>query len=336
MRGLAERRARLEVRMESQRALGRSREVKYQTTFKMAESELASVRAEIDFKREHVTLAKEIASRHRWGYEANFLSWQEYTRASIEASRTAVELEQLQRLLDVAELKLTQLRTEREVEETEWRVTLAQLESDVDEVRVATERLRHETAARAAENRELDRRLLEDVEKATIRVAAVRGALVEAQGDRLTVSAPCAGVVVRLAVKRQDAVVHEGEILCEVACSGERLQAELTVPPSGIGKIKQGQGVKLRYAAFPYERYGIRYATVHWVSSVGVGDKGSPAFRALAGLEEEAVKIDGQLRPLLAGMGGRADIVVGRRSLVSYAFEPLRRLREDLAGGTRK
>jgi hypothetical protein len=30
-------------------------------------------------------------------------------------------------------------------------------------------------------------------------------------------------------------------------------------------------------------------------------------------------------------MGGRADVVVGRRSLVSYAFEPVRMLRESLA-----
>jgi HlyD family secretion protein len=335
-RGFAERGTRLAARMETHRALRQNRETRHQTSLRMAESELESVRAEIEFKREHLGLAREIATRHRWGYEANFLSWQEYMRANIEASRTAVELEQLQRALDIAQLKLVQLRAERDVEETEWRVAMAQLESEADEIRVATEKLRHETAARAAEHRELDRRHLEDVAKATIRVAAVRGALTEARGDRLTVSAPCAGTVVRLAVKRQDANVHEGEVLCEVSCTGERLQAELTVPPSGIGKIKLGQGVKLRYAAFPYERYGVRYATVQWVSAVGAGESRPAGFRALAGLEEEAVRIDGQLRPLLAGMGGRADIVVGRRSLVSYAFEPLRRLREDLSAGPRR
>jgi hypothetical protein len=30
-------------------------------------------------------------------------------------------------------------------------------------------------------------------------------------------------------------------------------------------------------------------------------------------------------------MGGQADVVVGRRSLVSYAFEPIRALKENLA-----
>jgi hypothetical protein len=35
-------------------------------------------------------------------------------------------------------------------------------------------------------------------------------------------------------------------------------------------------------------------------------------------------------------MGGRADIVVGRRSLIAYAFEPIRMLRESLADAPRR
>lgn len=35
--------------------------------------------------------------------------------------------------------------------------------------------------------------------------------------------------------------------------------------------------------------------------------------------------------PMNRGMGGRADVIVGRRRLVAYAFEPVRQLRETLA-----
>lgn len=335
-RGLAERRAHLLARIENHRALRLSREAKYQTSLQIAESERASARAEVEFKREHLTLAREIASRHKWGYEANFLSWQEYMRAHIEASQTAVELEHVQRTLEIAALKLSQLRAEHDTEETEWKIAMAQLQTDVEGTRVAAEKLRHESGGRATEYRERDRQLHEDVDRVTIRIAAGRSALADAHGDRLSVAAPCDGSVVRLAVKRQDAVVQEGEILGDVACSGERLQAELLVPPSGIGKLRVGQGVKLRYEAFPYERYGIRHATVSWVSAVGANGRSGPAFRALAGLDEQAIRTDGQLRPLLVGMGGRADVVVGRRSLLSYAFEPLRRLKENLAEGPTK
>jgi hypothetical protein len=35
------------------------------------------------------------------------------------------------------------------------------------------------------------------------------------------------------------------------------------------------------------------------------------------------------MRPLLPGMRGQADIVIGKRRLYSYAFEPIRALREN-------
>ena len=57
------------------------------------------------------------------------------------------------------------------------------------------------------------------------------------------------------------------------------------------------------------------------------------SFRVFADLDENAVRVQGESRPLAPGMGGRAAIIVGRRSLVSYAFEPIRQLRENLASG---
>ena len=159
----------------------------------------------------------------------------------------------------------------------------------------------------------------------------MRTELSQARGDELSVGAPCAGTVLRLQVNAPGAVVQEGDVLADLACGDDRLQAEVTVPPSGAGRIKPGQVVRLLYDAFPYQRYGIRYATVRWVSPATVLVKERPVFRVLAEVEEQTVRITGESRPLLAGMGGHADVVVGRRSLISYAFEPVRQLREQLA-----
>ena len=41
--------------------------------------------------------------------------------------------------------------------------------------------------------------------------------------------------------------------------------------------------------------------------------------------------VERRARPLIPGMGGRARVVVGRRTLVSYALGPIRELRESLA-----
>ena len=132
--------------------------------------------------------------------------------------------------------------------------------------------------------------------------------------------------------RRPGAVVREGDVLCELACSGEHLQAELTVPQSGLALIRLGQPVKLLYNAFPYQRYGVRYGTVRWTSPASVTVNETPSFRVFVRLSDETIPVNGQPRPLMPGMGGTARVIVGERTLISYAFEPLRQLRENLAG----
>lgn len=51
---------------------------------------------------------------------------------------------------------------------------------------------------------------------------------------------------------------------------------------------------------------------------------------AIADIEDTSVKVLGQPTPLRAGMGGRAEIVIAKRSLISIAFDPIRQLRENM------
>jgi multidrug efflux pump subunit AcrA (membrane-fusion protein) len=205
------------------------------------------------------------------------------------------------------------------------------METDQRDTVAAVEKLRHDSEARAVEFRELERSFKETDEKSRIRIKALTGDPAGGRGNDLFVTAPCSGTVLRLEARRPGAVVREGDVLCELACSGERLQAELTVPPSGLALIRPGQPVKLLYDAFPYQRYGVHYGVVRWTSPGSVTVNSAPAFRVLVGLSDETVRVNGQPRPLMPGMGGTARVIVGSRSLISYAFEPLRQLRENLA-----
>jgi multidrug resistance efflux pump len=335
-RRLASRAAFVAQKIDTQRDLRTMRETKYQTNLQMLEREVEGARTEVEFKKTQLALAQDLAERLKRGYENGFLSWIEYIRPQIELKKTAADLEQLERQMQLARLRVDQLKTERQTQEAEWRSTMDQLETEQKEVRGALEKLRHEMAARQTEMREAERRLREDTEKATIRSAALKGELIHTRGNELSVVAPCGGTVLRLAIKAPGAVVHDGDVMGEIACAGERLQAELTVPQIGVGRIKPGQGVKLMYDAFPYERYGVRQGTVRWVSPAAVagkdaGNKDQVTFRALAEVVDDTIRVDGQPRPIAAGMGGRADVVIGRRTLLAYAFEPIRRLKENLA-----
>jgi biotin carboxyl carrier protein len=330
-RRLSARAAHLRDKLAEQRGLRDVREARFKRDLEIQGNDIEITQRELGLKRTQYVVAKELSDRLATAHREGMISWLEYNNRKLEATRLEVEGQQLERSVETAKLKLNQLRAEHQTWEIDWRVTGSALESEAREVQAALAALRQTTAARAAEQRELERRLTEDTAKTRIRVASLRDELDQTRGAELTVTTPCEGSVLRLAVNAPGAVVQEGDVLAEVACAGERLQAEVSVAPSGAGRIKPGLGVRLLYDAFPYQRYGVKHGTVRWVSPASVVVKDRLVFRVLVDLDEHAVRVRDETRVLLAGMGGRADVVVGRRSLISYAFEPVRMLRESLS-----
>lgn len=319
--------ANLTQKLEEQGRLRATRRERFEATLAIYENEIEITRREIEFRTQQYGIARELADRTARFHEEGIISWLEHNTRQLEAVKLATDLQQLDKQLDTGRLKVSQLKTDEERQEIEYTVTMGQLTSERREVQAALDKLRHEMAARRTALAELERSVREETARHAIRTAALRAELQGSRGNELSVPAPCAGTVLRLWAQRPGAVIREGEPLADVACGGGRLQAELTLPPGDVGRVKPGQAVKLLYDAFPYQRHGVRRGTVRWVSPSSVG----VYFRAFADVEDVAITVEGEPRPLTAGMGGRADVVVGRRALIAYAFEPLRQLRESLA-----
>lgn len=206
---------------------------------------------------------------------------------------------------------------------------LEQLEADHREAQSAIEKLRHAGETRRSAFLEEERALDEKVGEARIRIEALTGEFPDASAGELVVEAPCDGTVIRLEAKGVGTVVAEGATLAEIACVGERLQAELSLPQEALAQVRPGLRANFLYEAFPYQRYGVKYGTVRWASPAGGAGKDGPTFRAFADLYDQSIRVGGEERPLMPGMKGTALVVVGRRSLVSYAFAPLQQLRES-------
>lgn len=263
------------------------------------EQRLANLQQLATLKQQQLKLSQEIADRMRQSLDTGVSSWMDASRPQLEVDRLAGELQQIQ--VDIADAKNTM------------------------------DRLRFEMASNRAAFEELRRSIGEEATGFKARKRVLDEDPARRDGSAVEVTSPCAGTVVTLHVRNTGAVVHEGDLLAEIVCAGEHLQAELQLPERGMALVRVGQPVKLLYDAFPYERYGVHFGTVRWLSPAStVGPRGS-TFRALADLDAESVGVEGQRRPVLPGMTGRAAVVVGRRSLVSYAIEPLRQLRESLS-----
>jgi membrane fusion protein len=263
------------------------------------EQRLVNLQQLAALKQQQLTLSKEIADRMRQSLQTGVSSWMDASRPQLDVDRLAGELQQIQ--VDIADAKHT------------------------------LDRLTFEMASNRAAFEELRRAIGEEASGFKARKRVLDEDPAHRNGSAVEVTAPCAGTIVKLQVRNTGAVVHEGDLLAEVVCAGERLQAELQLPERGMALVRVGQPVKLMYDAFPYERYGVHFGTLRWVSPASTAGPQGAGFRALAQLDSTSVGVAGQRRPVLPGMTGQASVVVGRRSLASYAIEPLRQLRESLA-----
>jgi membrane fusion protein len=265
------------------------------------EQRLVNLKRQVEIKQQQLKLTREIAERMRQGADSGISSWMEASRPQLDADRLSGEIEQV--------------------------------ENDIADTTNTLARLVFQMASDRAAFEEVQRAIGEEAAGLRARKEVLDGDTGPHNGGAMLISAPCAGTVTRLHVKNAGAVVHEGDLLAEIVCAGEHLQAELTLPERGMALVRTGQPVKLLYDAFPYERYGVHYATLRWISPASTAESRGPAFRAFAELDNTAIGVAGDLRPVLPGMTGRAAVIVGRRSLASYAIEPLRQMRESLSTG---
>ncbi len=123
--------------------------------------------------------------------------------------------------------------------------------------------------------------------------------------------------------------------LLAIVPTGSVLQAELLVPARAIGFVKPGQTVRLAYEAFPFQRFGLhggRVVTVsrnllrpaELIAPIAIAE---PSYRVIVALDRQSVPAFGQDFPLGPDMTLKADIVLDRRSLLEWVFEPLISLR---------
>ncbi|MEP6731100.1 MAG: HlyD family efflux transporter periplasmic adaptor subunit [bacterium] len=267
------------------------------------DAKVASLGRVVALKRKQLVTARDIADRAKRGAQQGVVGSWDSDKLVLEADQLATEVES----------------TTAEQEET--RASLA--------------KLRQDTLTRAVQHRELVRALEQEGEMSRARLESMRGQITGVGGD-LVITAPCDGTMLRMLVSTSGAVVQAGDALGEVACDGQRLQVEMDVGQQAVAHVRVGQGAKLLYDAFPYQRFGVKFGLVRWVGPASVmpragGSADAREFRALIDAADSTILVQGEARPLLAGMRGTARVVTGKRTLISFAFEPIRALRENFS-----
>jgi membrane fusion protein len=99
-----------------------------------------------------------------------------------------------------------------------------------------------------------------------------------------------------------------------------RARGEMLVPESVYTLVDSGQVARLRFDAFPYQRYGVQSATLRSVRLEPGTGAGAGVLRIVFELHEGSIGPVHDGKALLSGMAGEADIVVGHRTLGGFLF----------------
>jgi HlyD family secretion protein len=156
--------------------------------------------------------------------------------------------------------------------------------------------------------------------------------------ELLELKAPQDSIVKDLATHTVGTVVQPGTVLLTLVPREETLRAEIWVNNEDIGFVRQGQMVKLKFAAFPFQKYGMVEGTVEHVSADAADNAAagnSPTgptgkaqqlvYRALVVLKAMRLEKDGEAYLLSAGMQTHAEIRLGDRTVLEYLLSPVRK-----------
>lgn len=166
----------------------------------------------------------------------------------------------------------------------------------------------------------------------------VQQGIVQEQAKReIVLRAPFAGTVTNIAPARGDSLAADAPI-ATIVPKGSGLHAQLLVPTRAIGFVQPGNEVVLRYEAFPFQRFGHYRGTVSNISRT-VWSQGErmgpltvkePVYRIDVKLDQQSVKASGQQFALRPGMLVNADLLLEKRTVFEWVFEPVLELRERL------
>jgi membrane fusion protein len=153
----------------------------------------------------------------------------------------------------------------------------------------------------------------------------------------MVVVAPIDGTVTNIGPAKGQTVAADTQ-LATVLPKDSPLHAELLVPTRAIGFVHPGQSVTLRYEAFPYERFGQFHGSVEsvgrtvWTQGDSVGPLAvrEPVYRIIVAVDRQSVESGGEAFPLRAGMVASADLLMEKRTLLEWLFQPILQLRKRL------
>ena len=163
----------------------------------------------------------------------------------------------------------------------------------------------------------------------------------ELRRHMVVLSAPVDSIVLEIAHRSIGSVVREAETLFVLVPSDALLEAEVNVDNKDIGLMAVGESVRVKFDAFPFQKYGTGSGVVRVISqdsfsseansegartnSERASHSSQPFYRIRVALTDKHLRGPPDQFKLMPGMTVTAEMNVGSRSVISYFLYPLLR-----------
>ena len=160
----------------------------------------------------------------------------------------------------------------------------------------------------------------------------------------LQLKAPQAGIIKDLATHTPGTVVSPGTVLMTLVPVHETLNAEVWIKNEDAGFVHEGQSVKLKLTAYPFQKYGMIDGVVQQVGADSTEQNQQrnnaseetktllPAsYKTLIKLSMQELKVDDKVLELNPGMQVSAEIKLSDQTVMEYLLSPVRKAFHEAA-----
>jgi adhesin transport system membrane fusion protein len=144
------------------------------------------------------------------------------------------------------------------------------------------------------------------------------------------ITSPVVGTIKTVHVTTLGGVVKPGEALLEIVPTEDKLLIEARILPKDIGFIHLGLPAMVKITAYDFTRYGGLKGVVEHISADTTQDEKGNSFYIIRvrTTESSLHSKDQEEMPIIPGMMTSVDVIISKRTVLEYIFNPILRAKE--------
>lgn len=144
----------------------------------------------------------------------------------------------------------------------------------------------------------------------------------------LLIVAPVDGVITDVTSTQPGDKIQANTPLGGIAPKDARPVLKIEIAEQDRAFLREGQAVKMKFNAFPFQRYGLISGTLDFISPAAkpAPQTKQPVYEGRVTLQSDHFTVGQTTYPLRYGMTATAEVVVRERRLIDMALDPFRQI----------